>query len=163
MRACVQMQKCYSRESLKLKVNTNTMSNKQNTEFLEAQQSDFDEFIAKRNWNDARAIIDNLYDTGFDHEAVILRKSLLNAQNEYLDSFVPCPDCTETPGIIHLEVEDSYYQKECPTCEGTGTVAPTTMEEALEELLEKLRDLHEELEETLDTLKEIVEDVEDLV
>lgn len=163
MRACVQDRRCYSRESLKLKVNTNTMSNTQNTEFLEAQQGDFDEFLAKRNWIQASAIISNLYDTGFDHEAVILRKSLLNAQNAYLDSFVPCPDCPENPGTIYLEVEDSYYSKECPTCEGTGTVAPTTMEEALEELLEKLHDLHEELEETLDTLKEIVEDVEDLV
>jgi len=59
------------------------MSHTTNTEILEAQQEDFDEFLAKKDWKNAQAIIDNLWETGFAHEAEILRKELLKKQYQF--------------------------------------------------------------------------------
>lgn len=58
------------------------MSYTANTEWKEDAKDDFDEFIARRNWVSAQAIIDNFYEHGFEHEAVILRKAYLKAQYE---------------------------------------------------------------------------------
>jgi hypothetical protein len=51
------------------------MSTMNNTMILEDAQADFDTALSQRNWNDARAIIDNLGDTGFAHEARILHQA----------------------------------------------------------------------------------------
>lgn len=107
------------------------MSHTPNTKFVEDQQDDFDLFLSQKNWVSAQAIIDNLYETGFEHEAVVLRKSLLNTQRAHLDSIqaeidaqVECPTCTEAPGTELMEVGDSYYSRVCRTCDGTGLVDP---------------------------------------
>lgn len=47
---------------------------------LENIQADFDTALSQRNWSDCRAMLSNLRDTGFDHEAQILTKSLWKAQ-----------------------------------------------------------------------------------
>lgn len=83
------------------------MSDNKTLEFLLAAQEDFDEFIAKKDWNNALAIIGNLYDLDFEHQAAILRKTYLiehmKAHPEKKESrtlFIPrsctysTPDCS---------------------------------------------------------------------
>lgn len=47
---------------------------------LEDIRADFDSFISQRNWDGANAILENLWDTGFKQEAIILGKSLAAAR-----------------------------------------------------------------------------------
>jgi len=58
------------------------MSHIQNTVILESAQEDFDQFLSQKNWKNCHAIIDNLYETGFEHEGMILAKALAKAQYE---------------------------------------------------------------------------------
>lgn len=51
-----------------------------NEEYVEAQIADVEQFLAETRWSDAQAVIDNLYETGFEDAATELRKKLLNAQ-----------------------------------------------------------------------------------
>lgn len=78
------------------------MSHINNTEFLEAAQEDADQFLAEGRWKDAQAIVDNLFEQGFEHEAVIIRKALIQKQYEStLDvEFVPHVD--PVPPVLEI-------------------------------------------------------------
>lgn len=61
------------------------MSLIQNDVWKESAREDFDTFLAKGQWVNAQAIVDSFSENGFEHESVILRKSLLRAQFEWLE------------------------------------------------------------------------------
>lgn len=70
------------------------MSHLNNVEYLEAAQGDFDEFLAARDYKNAQAVIDNLWEQGFNHEAEIMRRAYLRAKYE------------STQGLRRLHVRD---------------------------------------------------------
>lgn len=98
-------------------------------EWLEDAKDDFDSFVAERNWVDTQAIIDNLWEQGFNHEAELLRRAFLRAQYESisprklvvtdLNEKEECTDCNGQ-GYWTLEVEDFFKDKICMKCDGTG-------------------------------------------
>jgi len=109
------------------------MSHIINVEWLEDAKDDFDSFIAERNWVSAQAIIDNLWEQGFNHEAELLRRAFLRAQYlsvslrkirvQDLNEQVECDTCWETPGQVECEIEqDHIHFEECSDCNGTGMV-----------------------------------------
>lgn len=109
------------------------MSDTQNVSWMEDKQGDFDEFLAKKDWVNAQAIVDSFWELGFNHEAELLRRTLLRAQYESislrkirvqdLNEQVECDTCWETPGQVECEIEqDHIHFEECSDCEGTGMV-----------------------------------------
>lgn len=49
-------------------------------ENLTNARADFEEFISQRKWDDANALLDNLWDLGYKQEAIILQKALIAAK-----------------------------------------------------------------------------------
>ncbi len=58
------------------------MSHPINTLMLESAREDCEQFISEWNWKDAQAIIDNLFETGFESEGMWLKKKLMAEQYE---------------------------------------------------------------------------------
>ena len=58
------------------------MSTRQNDEWLEAAQDDFEAAVLEENWSIAHAIIGGLREAGFDSEARVLEKELAEKLNE---------------------------------------------------------------------------------
>lgn len=58
------------------------MSNIQNIRILEDAQADFDTALSQRNWKDCHAIIDSLYEQGFEKEGMLLSKRMNAAMSE---------------------------------------------------------------------------------
>lgn len=52
-------------------------------ETIENLHADFDEFLSQRKFTDARAVIDNLGDMGFEHEAFLLHQAYNRAYQDY--------------------------------------------------------------------------------
>lgn len=83
-----------------------------NAQFLESAQEDFDQFLAAKDWKNAQAIVDNLFDTGFEHEATILRKAYLQAQYESTLETCPLGICDGSGICPGVTLEDS--DRACP-------------------------------------------------
>jgi hypothetical protein len=52
---------------------------------IEDFQADFDEMVSRRNYTDARALIDNMGDLGYETEATILHRALNLAEGHDLN------------------------------------------------------------------------------
>lgn len=51
-------------------------------ETIESLHSDFDTFLSQRKWSEARAVIDNTGDLGYEMEALNMHKSLNRAESQ---------------------------------------------------------------------------------
>lgn len=103
------------------------MEDLKNEEYIEAQVADCEQFLAETDWEQAQAVIDNLYDIGATSTAVYLRKKLLNAQMEYVGC--SCPKGGEySDGTV------------CPKCDGTEwiTVRPERADFSASRLMNNL-------------------------
>lgn len=109
------------------------MSDTQNVSWIEDKQGDFDEFLAKKDWVNAQAVVDSFWELGFNHEAELLRRAFLRAQYESvslrkirvkdMNEQIECSTCWETPGQVECEIEqDHIHFEKCPDCDGTGRV-----------------------------------------
>lgn len=55
---------------------------------LEDVRADFESFVSQRNWKDANALLDNLWDLGFKREAIILQTALTAAKMNVNTRFI---------------------------------------------------------------------------
>ncbi len=60
------------------------MSNHTNTQILEDAQISFDSYLSQNDFEQARLVIEDLEENGFQHEVTILKGSLAKAIAEYL-------------------------------------------------------------------------------
>ena len=59
------------------------MSTKENDEWLEAAQQNFEEAVTEGNWNLALSIIEDVRSEGFKDQAIVLARELTVKQNEH--------------------------------------------------------------------------------
>lgn len=88
------------------------MSHQNNTRISEEVRADFEQFIRERKWSDAEALLDNLWDTGFKRESIILQKFLISEKmnvNNLDETAVEPKDPWEAEQERGVEIDAQTY------------------------------------------------------